>query len=1065
MRRPGLVDASIDLALGLAVALAAVVVVSHARGARLELGHTRLVRLDDALAQRLADLPDRVEITYFVSPRDQMPSHMRRVESEVTGMLEAMADAAEGRLHYQIVDPTSDPGLLTYAAKRKATPVRVRSVSRDSWTEQEVWSTLTISHGPRPPAVVRGLGPEHLPRLQSLVMAHLDELAAPTQTVFAFAAPPGHDEVRSELALKGSVIDVDLSAGEALPAEADLLVWLAPGAVGADTLRELDRFLDRGRSMVVAGAEARAQLLGQDAERQLVLAPTGFEAQTLWGHFGLAPAGDLLLDERNRALDGPEGERTIPAPHRITCIANNQDFQQLAYECNATLLFEAPSALRVDAQALGERGWRADVLATSSERAWARPWEGKPIPFSDLPAKTDDKRPKEPLVVWLRHADPWRGQVAALAADTPFRDENFRMSGTGHPKLLNVLVDTLASPTRRVQGRAEIRRADPLPPLDPGSRVGWRAFTVLVLPLGLALVAWRRRVAAGTLRSGTAWGGLVLRGLGAFVVLGVLVAFAPGRADLTADGRNLLHPATIEHAGSVGEAKLELVFSGPELLPPSLRSAARRLGSLANDLAREVPELSLARVRPEDLDDAGREALEARGVEPVKVTSHAEESTTVRTVWGAVVVSAGDRQEVLPFTEEDAFEHAEFRLACAFWRLATGRRPVVAVAADNPRLSAAEAHEEFQKKGLIAPTGTDAYSVARHALELVDLEVIRIDPRNPSLEQDVDALVWFQPRRSVSRMLGILAEHLYRGGRALLAVQHFNIQARQYSGRGYDFVHWPQPQSPDVEALWFPEFGVELVREVLFDTLNLPIADKAQIAGKNRRDFETMQSSLPFVIRAVGAGFLAGSPITAGLGDQAFIWGSFLRLDEQRLAEAGLTAKVLMTTSEQAWSFLWSGGWLPFELLEGPPIDEAGEPQWAGRLPLAVDLEGSFPWPRTAFSRTPGADGPEAYPEPEPVDEQRSGRLVIVGSSEVFKNNRLVGLRPEFRGDHLLLNVVADLALGDGLPEVLTRRDVSRGFDVLDEDERLRWRATVVLALPVLLLGLGLLRPLFGRRR
>ncbi|RKY17050.1 MAG: hypothetical protein DRQ55_16670 [Planctomycetota bacterium] len=1077
MRRPGLPDAALNLALGLALVLAAVGLSEHLRGARLELGRTRLVRLDDELAKRLASLRDRVEITYYVSPREQMPSHMRRVESEVTGMLEAMAAASGGRLDYQIVDPTSDPELVTFAARRKVAPVRVRSVSRDAWTEQELWSTLTISHGPRPPAVISGLGPEHLPRLQALIMAHLAELAEPSSAVFALAAPrSGYELVRAELAQRGRVIDVDLSSGEALPEQADLLVWLAPGAVDAATLRRIDAFLERGRSLIVAGSELEAQLLQSGDAPRLVLAPTGFEAQALWGHFGLTAAGDLLLDTRSRALDGPAGERSIPALYRITCIANNQDFQKLAYDCNATLLFEAPGALHADAQALAERGWRADVLATSSEMAWARAWDGAPIPLDELPAKTGDQRPKEPLVVWLRHVDPWRGQVAALAADTPFRDQNFALSGTGHARLLSVLLDTLASPARRVQARAEIRRADPLPPLDPGQRVGWRAFTVLLLPLGLALVAWRRR-AVGRPRArdaGRAWSGLVLRGVLGLAVVALVAAALPARVDLTADGRNLLHPVTVSQATAAaqqGPLSLELIFSGPGRLPPSLRAAVRRLSGLARDLGLAAPQLEVVRVRPEELDEAGREALRERGVHPIKLASHDEESTTVRQVWSAALLSAGQRTELLPFADEDAFEHAEFRLAFALWRLATGRRPLVAVAADNPRLSAAEAHEEFQKKGLIAPTGTDVYALARQALERVDFETLRLDPRDAGVslpaDREIGALIWLQPRRSVTRMLSLMVEHLYRGGKALLAVQHFNIQARQYKGRGFDFVYWPQPQAPDLEQLWLPDLGVQLVREVLFDKLNLPIDDQAQIAGKDRRDFQSMQVSLPFIIRAVGAGFASDSPITAGLGDQAFIWGCYMRLDQQRLAQLGLVAKVLMSTSEQAWSYLWSGGWLPQEVLAGPPLGADGEPQWLGRVALAIDLSGQFPWPQFDFERGPSTreQGPSPYPVDEPLDQAAPGRLVLLGSSEVFKNRRLVGLRPEFRGDHLLLNAVADLVLDDGLPQVMGRRHVSRGFDLLDESTRLRWRATVLLAFPLTLLllalGLGLSRRVF----
>lgn len=1080
---------ALDLFLGGALALAAVGLAEHLRGARVELGEVRLASLEPAFAARLASLPDRVDLTYFVSPAEDMPSHMRRVERDVSDLLAAMEDAGRGRVHTQIVDPTSSPEREAFAARRQVTPVRVRHVSRDSWTEQQLWSTLTMSTGPRAPAAIAGLGPEHLPRLQALVAAHLDELQAPTRPVLALAAAPRFTRLREVLAEHGVLVEADLAAGAPVPEEADLLLWVGPREVPPAALREVDRFLARGGSLLVAGAEAEPRLLGEGDGQALVLAPTGYDAATLLGHLGLQPAPDLLLDERWRGLDDevvPEGGTPRPAPWRITCIANNQDFQQMAVHFGATVLFETPTALRLDAQALAERGWRAEILGTTSERSWARPWTGTPIPRSELPARSDDNRPKEPLMVRLRHVDPWRGQVVLLAADTPFRDEAFDMPAAGHASLLRVLIQTLASADQRIQARAGIQRSQPLPELAPGQRALWRVATVLLLPAGLAVAAWLRRAERQrTPARGRGQRRLVLAATASGVVILALAGGLPGRVDLTADGRNLLHPSTVDlarraavvaadSAASGGGLGLELIVSGPTRLPPDLRAPVRRLRDLAADLGDRVPGLELSTLRPEDLDEAARQALVDGGVEPVTLTSHAEESTSVRTVWSAARLTAGGRSEVLAFPDAEAFEHAEFRLAFACWRLIHGRTPVVAVAADYQRLTAAEAHEEFQRKGLIPPQGSDAYDLARRALAAVDFRVARVEPNDPRLEGPVDALIWLQPRRSVVPMLSAFVEHLYRGGRALLAGQHFNLQARQYPGRDFEFVHWPQPQALDVDDLWLADLGVDLAREVLFDVLTLPIEDETRVAGEHRRDFRSTRSSLPFVIRAVGAHFDPHSPITRGLGDQAFIWASPIRLDPPRLASHGLAARPLISTTDQAWSYAWDGGFLPPALLEGPPAAPDERTRRVGSVALAVDLTGSFPWPSRSFAPDeegeladagPLPGGPPPYPRPEPVAEHAPGRLVLIGDSELFKSRRLVELRDEFRGDHLLLNATADLVLGEELSAVMARRPVARGFGDVAEAERLRWRALVLLALPGLVLAAGATRALAQRRR
>jgi hypothetical protein len=59
--------------MGLACVVFAVRVARHFRGARVELGSLRITELSDATKTRLRTLNDRVFLTYYVSPRQEMP--------------------------------------------------------------------------------------------------------------------------------------------------------------------------------------------------------------------------------------------------------------------------------------------------------------------------------------------------------------------------------------------------------------------------------------------------------------------------------------------------------------------------------------------------------------------------------------------------------------------------------------------------------------------------------------------------------------------------------------------------------------------------------------------------------------------------------------------------------------------------------------------------------------------------------------------------------------------------------------------------------------------------------
>ncbi len=501
-------------------------------------------------------------------------------------------------------------------------------------------------------------------------------------------------------------------------------------------------------------------------------------------------------------------------------------------------------------------------------------------------------------------------------------------------------------------------------------------------------------------------------------------------------------------------------FSPRASLPPRWRGGLERLDRLLDDLRRAGAELALERADPAD-DPALARRLEALGARRQDVVDRDAEETVVRSVWATLLFERDGRSETVSIAEARDLEELELRVAFALWRLETGRRPTVAFASDVPRLSAAEAHEDFQQKGLFAPSGTDVYSRARALLERQGYRVTHVNPRAPEPFAGADLVVWMQPRRPVAPMLEPLLRYLHGGGRVLLCAQHFVVQSRQYRGAGFELVYWPQPQSCDLERLYLPEIGVHLVREVLFDELSTTIETDTQITGRGaERDFERQSSALPFLVRASSAAYDRASPVTRTLGDQAFAWPSAIELDQERLNALGLTARTLIATSPHAWRYDWKGGWIPPERLAGPPADPAtGAPLWAGPQALAVLVEGVFPPPEAPLALDPLLAPP---PDPAPWPEAAPGALLLVGASEPFKDASLDD--PRFRADHLLGNAVATLALEPELSALATRRRVPRGVPLLDERTRLAWRAAVLGGGPLALVALSLALALARRR-
>ncbi len=1091
---------------------------------RLELGRVKPTALQPETVARFERLQDKVQVVYYVSPAARMPAAMRRMELDVTDLLAALRARFPGRFDYQVVDPESREGLEGFSARRRVSPFKVRSVTRDAWDERTVWSTLSIACGPRPEALLQGLGPGHLPHLQTLLVAWLDQLESPRAPRLALAAPEGFEELADELESRGLLARANLDRGEPVP-EADLLLWMRPRAVTSEQLRALERMLERGGSVIVAGSLLEVLEDEPEAGPRVRFEAAPSALPELAAHFGLRCEQALVLDENSEELELASKKRKLP--YLVRCVAPDQDFQRFAGQPNGTLLFRAATPLAPDPARLFELGWNAEVLATSSDKTSVQEPPAGDVPLEALLPGSGEARAKQALAVGLYHDDPGRGRLVFLGADTPFANGWLSREHVAHRRLVDVLVDEATSDERLVLAGAPLARAEPLPPLAAPARLLARALCIGLPVLALLAAA----LAGGVFSPRSATGGAFGRSLRRFALCAgaVLVVRALTRGldaaglalDASSLGVNSLSPATravAARAGEQGEIEVELLLSAPDRLPPELWPWIGRLEDGLRDLERAGARLAVRRRVPEDLDEAERAALAARGIVPLRAATSAGEVQRVTSFFAYLCLSRGGRAVQLAFPDARACERLEFRLAFACERLAGFPVPKIAFASDVPRLSAAEAFEQFQQKGLFAPRGSDVFALARESLAAGDLEVTHVNPRAPVLPEEADVLVWLQPRRSVEAMLEETVRHLRGGGRVVLAAQHFNILSQQFRGGDFELRYWPRPQNPDVESLYFPELSIELVREVLFDELALPIQTDTQLTGRQAgRDVERQSSALPFQIRAPASGFAPGTALTRDLGDQAFLWANRLRWDEEQLAELGLTATPFVFTSGRTWSFAWKGGWIPHELLRGPAeLEGSSGAGYLGPQPLAVLFTGIFPEPAGPLVLAPagpaplgaeksdehtppvgspatagesvGSDAPGVQvaspgsepPSPEeppaastterPWPEPAPGELVFLGCSEFLENERLTD--PVFRGDQLLWNATATLAFGDGeaagpardLCQIATRHRTLRGFGYVEPRSRLLWRGVVVAGGPLALLALGGLAALLRSR-
>jgi len=1021
-----------------------------------EVGERRRTTPDPQLVEALAQHPGPVFATLYLTRREAAPSALRALEPQLVSLCENLERATDGRFGFALVHPDASDDARAFATARGVGERRVRRIERDGWSEASVYSTLELSGADGRHALIEGLTTDDLDQLQRRMAAHLELLAEPARPAIALCAPEdGHAALARELARRGEVTRVT-GLDDAAVATSDLVVWVAPTAerLAAGDAERAAALLERGASLVVAASQRvdRIALSEDDPGAPPLVVSTRADADLapVWRALALEPLDADLLDETCVELGAPTdpdaagaGEPTLRVPFVLRAIAPNQDFRRFAGQPNATLLFGSPQALALDETGLSERGWRAHVLATSSAKSYA-PADDQDlatgVPVSELSRANGRALPKLPLLVELEPQDALTGH-AVVAASARFVHDEFLVGDDAQPqrRALDLIVRALTADERLVAARGEYAGPPTFTAPTRTTEFGWRTAALLGVPALLVLVAFARRRAlgaAGRTRSDTRPRGVALAAGSALAALLVLGPVARG----VLAGAPPLPPALLERATACvdarGELRIELVAPATHRMPAEIRAAVRDAASRLRSLGARVDGASFARV------DANALAPDHPGLAlPLRtLTSSEGEVERARRVRTGLVVRAGDAEPIaIELEDARAFERLDFRLGHALWRATTGERARVGFAASTPRLSSAEAHMEFQRLQLFAPSGSDVFSAAREQLVRDGFEVLFVDQDAPATDAGFDALVWLQPRRDTSAMLGVLARHLADGGGALVAGQAHEVVARQLEGRDLETVYWPRPTNADLDQLWFEDIGARVPTELVFD--ELVFVDRAEVRSESDargRVLSTQDRALAFQVRASSAAFAGDSPL-AGARDLPWFGGNPIAFDRARLAERGLTARALATTGPEAWRYAWDGGYLDDAVLAGS--GDAIERD--GALPLVAEVTGRFPLADAAGRATDAVGAAD-------------GRLILAGSSALFANGRLGDAR--FGTRAALTSTVASLALPDDLAALARPRARANGLGAVDDDARVAWRTIGLAFAPLFALLLGLAR-------
>ena len=544
-----------------------------------------------------------------------------------------------------------------------------------------------------------------------------------------------------------------------------------------------------------------------------------------------------------------------------------------------------------------------------------------------------------------------------------------------------------------------------------------------------------------------------------------------GRMDLTEDKIYTISPATKNILSQLkSPVTVNLYITPQNDMPPLLKDLEReitdKLEAIQAQAGRKkflyrVIHMKVAKLlaRLDEQEEKSEEkSLEERlldkGIQPFSVQTIGEGKATSVWIYSSVGVAYKEKkEEIIPRITTRNLHQLEYQLMNIIYKMAIKKPKIVLYA---PKMRIPERMRAFyMQMGIPQPLESDPYSQVEQFLRRQKYEVERIAlTKNSQLPEDFDLFLILNPKNLSDRQRWEINRAIVEGKPTFLAVQNYEWDYRVEKNRG---IVTKRPVQPDINTL-LKNYGITISEKVLMDassealTISSGSLMEALFGGGITMD-------LPTHIVVSEESMNKENPITRRLSSIFYLWGSAVKVDEEKLKENGLTYQTLLSTSQRAWEK---------EVGLQLSSEDIKEPSNTERFSIMVLVEGQFPdtfseeeVPEWEKEPTPPYQyQPEREEELEPI-KPAPGKLLVTGSSQMFNDSFFQ------TGAHidLLLNSIDTLSLGEELTELRSKKIVVRTMGRLKEKSIFGWKLFNYITVPVLITLLGTVRGIHRRKK
>ncbi|MCP4547364.1 MAG: GldG family protein [bacterium] len=448
-------------------------ILNDMRSMRLDLTEDKLFTLSPSAQNILSRLQVPVQVKYYVTREDKMPTQLKTLSRDVTDKLNDFSAASGGMLQFSVHDPSDDEELQKSLQQKGLQPFQVQSVERDEMALKLIWSAITINYKDKPEEILPQVVPQSLLTFEYELVSVVYRMIQDREPVIALYAPkPLMDPQMAQMYMQMGqqppempdtyaitieilgqehydVRRIELTEESPIPEDADALLVLGPTMLNERQAWEIQRAISRGvNTMITVQNQVYNYSFSPQGGFRITAnqQPTGLEM--MLASYGCYVSAEQLFDQSNQVISIPRTQNVggmrfqtsepVRAPMQILVTGDQMNreipimnrIEQLFYLWGTDIKQNPQTQVGLN---LGSR-----MLFTSSDRTWTKPFSTEPLTSADINPTRDAIVGRLPLGVILdgqfpEPTGPSPAWPAAPGGEQSYGDPNAEPSFAGPP--------------------------------------------------------------------------------------------------------------------------------------------------------------------------------------------------------------------------------------------------------------------------------------------------------------------------------------------------------------------------------------------------------------------------------------------------------------------------------------------------------------------------------------------------------------------------------------------------------------------------------------------------------